>query len=294
MATPKLPTLTLCKGLPASGKSTWARDQAERGKAVRVNKDDLRNMLHSGKYSKPNEKQVRAIQYTAIEILIANGVNVIIDDTNLNPTTVHHFIESFSDRAKIEFKDFTDVPVEVCLERDSKREGKANVGPNVILGMYEQYRPMTAKVERTLEESIIALNRPDAVMVDIDGTLAHHDKQRSPFDWKQVINDRPDQTIISLVRHLDSSHYIIIMSGRDSVCRPETEAWLKKWNVPYNALFMRAEGDVRKDSIVKEELYNTHVRNKYDVKFVLDDRNQVVDMWRLLGLKCLQCEPGCF
>lgn len=294
MATPKLPTLTLTKGLPGSGKSTWAKGQVTAGNAVRVNRDDLRNMLHGGKYSKKNEQQVTVTQFAAIDFILKSGQNVIVDDTNLNPNTEGRLREHFGNRANIVIKDFTDVPIATCVERDSKREGNACVGPEVITRMYEQYRPMTAKVDKTLEESIIALNRPDAVMVDIDGTLAHHDKKRSPFDWKQVINDRPDQTIISLVRHLDSSHYIIIMSGRDSVCRPETEAWLEKWNVPYNVLLMRAEGDTRKDSIIKEELYNAHVRNKYDVKFVLDDRNQVVDMWRLNGLKCLQCEPGAF
>jgi hypothetical protein len=57
---------------------------------------------------------------------------------------------------------------------------------------------------------------------------------------------------------------------------------------------MRSAGDMRKDSIVKEEIYRQEILGRYNVWFVLDDRNQVVDMWRLLGLRCLQVAPGNF
>ena len=42
------------------------------------------------------------------------------------------------------------------------------------------------------------------------------------------------------------------------------------------------------------ELYEQHVKDHYDVLCVFDDRNQVVDMWREIGLKCLQVQPGDF
>jgi hypothetical protein len=57
---------------------------------------------------------------------------------------------------------------------------------------------------------------------------------------------------------------------------------------------MRAEGDTRKDSIIKEEIYRAEIENKYNVLFVLDDRNQVVELWRRLGLTCLQVAEGNF
>ena len=58
---------------------------------------------------------------------------------------------------------------------------------------------------------------------------------------------------------------------------------------------MLKTGDVRKDSIVKKELYQAHVEGQFFVQFVLDDRNQVVDLWRLeLGLPCLQVNYGDF
>ena len=85
------------------------------------------------------------------------------------------------------------------------------------------------------------------------------------------------------------------MSGRDGVCEPETTKWLNDNEIPYDAMFMRAANDSRKDSIVKKELFEQFVRDHLAIEFVLDDRDQVVDMWRNeLGLKVLQVAPGDF
>jgi len=93
-----------------------------------------------------------------------------------------------------------------------------------------------------------------------------------------------------------SKHYkVILFSGRDEICQGQTEAWLKKWAIPWEELYMRPVGDMRKDNIIKRELYDTHIAGQYNVIFVLDDRNQVVDMWRNeLGLKVLQVAEGNF
>ena len=81
---------------------------------------------------------------------------------------------------------------------------------------------------------------------------------------------------------------IILLSGRQEKDREVTEAWLEENRIPYNVLFMRPTNDGRKDSIVKEEIYRREIEGHYNVRFVLDDRQQVVDMWRSLGLKCFQ------
>ena len=57
---------------------------------------------------------------------------------------------------------------------------------------------------------------------------------------------------------------------------------------------MRRTKDFRKDAIVKTELFDAHIRGRYEVLFVLDDRNQVVEMWRVMGLPCLQVAAGDF
>jgi hypothetical protein len=57
---------------------------------------------------------------------------------------------------------------------------------------------------------------------------------------------------------------------------------------------MHAAADMRKDSVVKQELFERFVRDKYNISFILDDRQQVVDMWRGLGLTVFQVAEGDF
>ncbi len=134
------------------------------------------------------------------------------------------------------------------------------------------------------------------VLVDIDGTLALRTGDRSPYDWDRVGEDEPNPPVIELVQiiHAAGRHRIILMSGRDERCRWQTEMWLHAQQVPFDELHMRAVKDNRKDSIVKEELYRQHVEGKFDVAWVVDDRRQVVEMWRSLGLTVLQCAEGDF
>ena len=135
-----------------------------------------------------------------------------------------------------------------------------------------------------------------AIIVDVDGTLADMKGVRTPFEWDKVEYDKPHRDIIQLVQHLEETgaYKIIITTGRDGVCERATRQWLEAWQVPYDDFYIRKAGDFRKDNIIKSEIYMDHIRPKYDVKFVIDDRDQVVDMWRSLGLRVLQVAPGNF
>lgn len=282
------PKIILTKGLPASGKTTWAKEQVDSnpGKIKRVNKDDLRAMINNSKWSKQNESDVLANRDMLIVYYLNRGFDVIVDDTNLAPKHESH-LRQFAEwhKADFEIKDFTDVSVEECIKRDQKRPNY--VGEKVIRGMYKQF--LAPKPELYDPGDL-----PSAVLCDIDGTLAHMDGKRSPFEWAKVGEDRLDETVANLISVLSEKYPVILLSGRDSVCRDETIQWLTKHNIQYHALYMRPEGDMRKDNVVKRELFDNHIRDRYAVEFVLDDRNQVVDMWRSMGLKCYQVAEGDF
>jgi hypothetical protein len=118
--------------------------------------------------------------------------------------------------------------------------------------------------------------------------------KRGPFDMNKV--DRDDVDIIladRLRKHRILGEKIIIVTGRDESARELTIDWLNFYKIPFDYMFMRPENDYRKDSLVKSEIYNNEL-NKYNILFVYDDRNQVVDMWRELGVKTFQVEPGRF
>jgi hypothetical protein len=136
-----------------------------------------------------------------------------------------------------------------------------------------------------------------AWLVDVDGTLALRREgpdARSPYDWHRVAEDLPNVPVVELVTALDSRNFIVVMSGRDECCRPDTERWLTMHLSSWTELHMRPAGDMRRDAIVKEELFWAHVAGYWNVVGVIDDRRQVVAMWRGLGLMCAQVAPGDF
>jgi hypothetical protein len=132
-----------------------------------------------------------------------------------------------------------------------------------------------------------------ALICDLDGTLAHM-ANRGPFDWDKVYSDTLDIAIADLLRRYGIDHTILLVSGRSDECRDLTLKWLLDNRVFYDLLFMRKQGDYRKDSEVKCEIYRKYIEHQFDVTFCLDDRDQVVTFWREIGLKCYQVAPGKF
>jgi hypothetical protein len=132
-----------------------------------------------------------------------------------------------------------------------------------------------------------------AWIFDLDGTLATM-TERGPFDWDRVGEDLCVQPVASAAAGLSASAAILIVSGRDGSCEEQTLSWLEDNAIPFSGLFMRPAGDYRKDSAVKEEIFWRDIAPIWNVLGVFDDRNQVVDMWRSIGLTCFQVAPGDF
>lgn len=127
-------------GLPASGKSTYAKTLVEQG-WMRVNKDCLREMMFFSEYSKENEEQVDAIEMHLMLYYLHLGKKVVVDDTNLNPKRIKLISDTldnspFSPAVMINNK-FCFVPIEECIKRDAKRE--KSVGKEVITNMWDRY-----------------------------------------------------------------------------------------------------------------------------------------------------------
>lgn len=141
----------------------------------------------------------------------------------------------------------------------------------------------------------------NVVIVDVDGTVALRNGsqpgRRGPFDWSRVCEDDPNTPVIELVKTLRAAGYTIIwMSGRSEVCRADTTQWLWKYcdiNV-FEPLYMRSRTDFRADDVIKREMFDRYVRDRLTVKWVIDDRDKVVKMWRELGLTVLQVADGDF
>jgi predicted kinase len=281
--------LYMTKGLPASGKSTWARKMASDNPetVVEVTKDELRKLPNCPS-NRNRERWVIEKRDEIINEALKAGKDVICHDTNFNPVHEKRLRDmARAHRADFEVVDFTDISPSECVRRDALRV--ESVGAHVIWKMWQQYCYNPQFVPTAGEDC------PEVALVDIDGTVAKMNG-RGPFQWHRVGQDLPNEPVIRLVQDLNASGTsIIFLSGRDAVCRRETIEWLDKHvGVPYQ-LFMRPEGDSRKDSDVKRELFYGNIHGRYRVRLVLDDRDQVVYLWRTeLNLPCLQVDYGAF
>ncbi len=293
------PQLMIYRGLPGSGKTYHALREIWAHKdcgvmVARVNRDDIRTQ--NGLLHGENEDFVTSIHRAQISAALNQGLWTICDDTNLNPRFTKSLAElAVSCGAEVVYDDsFLDVPVEECIRRDKNRPD--SVGEVVINRMNTQLQanlrngklPQPELSQRPVIVPYVRIghNRP-AYIVDIDGTLAINNG-RSFYDMSRVGEDGFDGLVARVVQALGTDSEIILMSGRNECARQATIDWLNIFEFGFDELFMRADDDNRRDDVVKQELFDHHVRNKYNVLGVFDDRPIVTRMWRALGLTVFQ------
>lgn len=274
----------VCVGISASGKTTWAREHAKKTGAVIICRDDLRFAITGAKdwseykFNKKIEQLVTDMQFSMARDACVVGRDVIIADTNLNPDIRNRW-HSWATVVGYE----TEVkPFPITLEEAWKRDGlRANgVGRDIIYKQWQQWLKFIERRTYNPDETL-----PKAICFDIDGTLAHMNG-RKPYDWDKVGTDVVDPIVQQIFWDFQKRGYkMVVLSGRDSVCREQTYTWLVDNGFIFDELLMRPEGDCRKDTIVKEEIFWRDVAPCYNVQAVVDDRPVVCRMWRDLGLK---------
>lgn len=300
-----MPKITVLVGIPGSGKTTWAKEQVKKsnGQTKRINRDSLRDMIDSD-WSKDKEKFIRDARNALIITALNGGFDVIVDDTNLVSGQVEELKRLFSTPdwvdlgVQIETKSFLDVPVEECIRRDALRPNP--VGEQVIRNMaklIKKDKPRSDIKHPPAPDWATDPSLPPCIICDIDGTIAINNSGRSPFDWGRVGEDDVRWPVLETVLRTASTYpdsVIFFTSGREDVCRSITENWLDRsvgkssaasrnmW--PHFALLMRKSGDRRDDGIVKQELVEQHIKGKYRIEAVFDDRPKVCRKWQEMGL----------
>lgn len=142
--------IVLCRGIQGSGKTTWAKQWVleDPEHRVRFNNDDIRNML--GKYWVTSRGHlVSDIKKDFMVSAMEFGYDIVVDNMNFNPKEIEYY-ENLVDSTlgymncySLEYKDFF-IPLEVCIERDSKRENP--IGEEVIRKTYERYKSIIENV----------------------------------------------------------------------------------------------------------------------------------------------------
>lgn len=307
-------TLHITRGLPASGKTTWATQWVAQqpDKRVRANRDSTRQMLFGMQQglSESQENTVTKVLNTTVTGLLKAGFDVVVDDMNLRAAYVARYSAlATATGARMETHVFN-VEVDTAVLRDAERPDGIRVGEAGIRALAARFtddgmiRPVQAPpsspaAKRTQDPRVVPVVRlhglPEVVICDIDGTVALM-QGRSPYDWSKVGGDAPNQPVIDALARLADGRQVLFMSGRSDVCWAETQTWLHLHIPPTISwsLHMRAAADNRPDRLTKSDLFDAHVRGRFNVAAVLDDRNQVVRLWRDLGLTCLQVADGDF
>ncbi len=300
--------LLILVGAPGSGKSTFARYFLRtEDNWIRVNRDDFRLMQFGDSLMIPfYEERISKMVEASVLTLLKSDTNVIIDATNTSLRTIQDMIHTYTEYADISFKVF-DLPVDELVKRCDKRYeetgkfiSKSVVERNVAnlkhtLEKFD-FTPIPRKVQvSTTSYATQDKNLPKAVICDLDGTLSLLNG-RDPYNAATCDNDLLNEPVAAALKMAKQQGYqVILLSGREDKFREPTVRFLDKHQIGYDLLLMRTSNDFRKDNIIKRELFEGEIQGKYFVEFLLDDRNQVVDMWRKdLHLPCFQVNYGDF
>ena len=155
------------------------------------------------------------------------------------------------------------------------------------------------------------LTKAQAVIFDIDVVLAEKSPDRGYRAYDKVDLDKPVKETLRLLNYyankLDHPE-ILFITGRKEYCRAMTIDWLvfqsNKNDVTYTEdfdilgrglssyhfdnLFMRGDTDHRKSEILKKEIYDNHIKDKYDVVAAFEDDPEVAQMYKKEGLFVFQ------
>lgn len=290
--------IIVTRGLPASGKSTWAKAWVaeDPDNRVRVNRDDIRFALF-GKYTGVDENFVTKVEEDTVRAALKAGKDVVVDAMHLKAA----YVKKWLNFGPVSVEEFV-VPVERCVHQNIGRAyaGERSVGNEVIYGLAKRFHipadGTLPKVDLTAEVPPQFTPRPawdpelpTAIIVDTDGTLANHEPHRSPYDPSKYHLDTVFGEVAGVINDLAGIYFVIGVSGRDDTYREVTEKWWAEHaRLKADEFYMRAAGDTRKDDIVKAEIFDKHIAGRYNVIGVFDDRPRVCRMWRAKGLTTFQ------
>jgi len=288
-------------GPPGCGKSIWAKLYVQNHKAKRLNRDDFRSMMQNSDYNAKDEKVIKRIRNYAIESWLHMGYDVVIDDTNLTPD-VFPMMQRIARRVgDVGVREHViNTESEVCWYNNTHREiGVIPEAPwNELWLLYSNFQkhddyyapPRQIQTEMYLNE-YGETDLDDAIIVDLDETLALHKAGRDPFNHEHIPNDMANMPLVDLIHRAEAA--ILLVTGRSEVSREATKKWLADNNIEYDELYMRPEDQsYEHDYNIKKEIYENKIKDKYFVTAVFEDRERNTELWRDLGLMVYQINFG--
>lgn len=289
----------IVRGPQGSGKSTFGEQWLRQGQnRARINRDSIRKSMFDSYVLEPaDEKLVTQAEHDMLHRLLTRKKSVLIDNMNLREKNVQAYLKIAAKfNVPVLHKDF-DIDLREAKRRNKLRDRQ--VDEQVIENVYSRYlrNGFPPFPQLKMDGAYVPdLDLPKAILLDVDGTAMNISPERGPFDWAQVLLDTPNEPVVECVKAMQSAGYqVVVMSGRSDVSREDTLLQLEDAGIQVAELWMRTDGDMRGDRVVKRELFDAHIRNQWNIVFALDDRDQVVDMYRQdLQLPVFQVNYGGF
>lgn len=312
--------IILTRGIQGSGKSTWAKKWVTEDplNRIRFNNDDMRNMMgiywpEDSHALKKRENALQKIKEFSLNTYMVAGYDIVVDNMNLSNKETSYFdtlVENYNKnntefQYHIEYKDFF-IPVEECIRRDAMRERP--VGAALIKKIWRIYRDKIIHIEtEKMLKNQVTFNPllPNCMIADMDATLCFNVSGRpffGPGTAEKIPTDKLNIPVLKIFNNYlkcaTADDRIFIITGREAVddVKAATELYIKE-NIstdPRVILLMREKGDHSSGDIAKKSLYEKYIKNQYNVDFVIDDSNKIVEMYRSLGLTVLQPNEGKF
>lgn len=305
MASELNPIITILVGPPGCGKSTWALDYLQahwnRDTLVRINQDEQGKQQHHEIFNQA----------------LADRKDIVVDRMNFDTKQRNRYLnpakQAGYDTRIIVFH----TPMEECLQRCNGRTNHPTIknkqdAQKAVSFFFKNYeRVQDSEADEVLRQGWKPRKFAKAIVCDLDGTMANVEHRRGYVraddladgekfrpNWKkffeEMVNDPVNEWCREITSMMTERYPIIFATGRPADYEEHTKLWLDMNNLYGQFLFMRQAGDYRKDSIVKEIILEFEIKPRYNILFVLDDRQQVVDMWRKHGYTVLQCDAGEF
>jgi predicted kinase len=299
-------TLHLVRGLPASGKTTWARAlvaSRRPGSILRVNRDDLRRSMADPAYSSPVdavERRISAAEWRLVRSTLLDGLDVVIDATNLRAGVARRWLALAEACGATWHVEDVVADLEECVRRDAARPGPERVGEETLRDLHARFldpvtgRPAPLAPPPRLGSAGGAPYRPVpgtplAVLVVVEGALT----EREPADPDHP-EDVPVAAAVTVLTALAAAgHRVVALSARPEEERTAVASWLVRHvPVPLEALLLRPPGTRRGEAAVALGLFDDHVRDRYTVAAVLEGRPRRAAPWRAVGLTVLGLAEG--
>jgi phosphoglycolate phosphatase-like HAD superfamily hydrolase len=140
-----------------------------------------------------------------------------------------------------------------------------------------------------------------AVVFDMDGVLSDASRRQHFLDWPRrdweaffaaCGDDALIDEVARLLDVLDDDLRIVLLTARPLRVRPQTLAWLHRYELRWDLLIMRGHGDYSASREFKLDAVDDLRARGFDLRLAFEDDRRNVQMFHGQGVPCIYIHSG--